>query len=623
MHNKPLSKPNQVPIFWQALLSMCILCPAMLWAQSTARDTTQKLQIETALLVEGFAKNGHESRKLSGNVRLRQEKTLIYCDTALIDDVTDNAVLRGNVVIEQGDTVKVFADSALYIAQIKTSDLFGNVVLLNGRQELFTEKLRYDMAHKIATYYTGATMSNGKSQVVSKHGYYHVNDNIVYLKGDVLVTDPEFTMRTDTLQFKTDEQIVQFVAPSLISQRKSKIYTEGGFYDIEQGFAEFDKNPQYEKEGQKGRAQRMRYTGNSKEYTLEGDAFIDDPVKGQKVNADVVRYNSETEATVLKGNAHFQDSIRDITGAEIRYNGKNKDFHLTGRGKVVDMPNTIEADSLSFNDELGNGLAIGNVVFEDTVSHYTILSYRLDYNKRSEYLNAYGGFGGTDRPLMKSVVDRDTLFLSADTLVSFKPDSANDARLLLAHRDVRIFKHDLQAICDSLSFNSADSIFYFYKLDSLHQPILWSDTSQFSGDTLRLRMKNSKPDKLWLMQHAFVVNSEEGVLFNQVKGRNISVQFRDSEAREMYVNGNAEAIYYALDEKGAYIGMNQTACSEMRLYFNNKKVESIKFYNEPSGKFSPMDKVGKENKPLDGFFWEQKRRPHGLSEILFRKNTMR
>jgi len=603
------------------------LLPAALYAQKSApavQDTTQKLKIETAEQVEGFQKGDRQMRKLSGNVRMRQENTLVYCDTAIIDDYTDNAVLRGNVVIAQGDTVKVFADSAVYIANIKTSDLFGKVVLINGKQQLFTEKLRYDMANKIATYHENATLTNGKSQLTSRHGYYHVKEKEVFFKGNVLVTDPEFTMRTDTMKFNTESQIIGFVAPTLISQRKSKIYTESGFYDIENQFAEFDQNPQYEKDGQRGKAKKMRYNGATKEYTLEQEAYIEEPAKGRIVNADVVRYNSETENTVLRGNAHFQDSTRDITGAEIRYNTNTKAFQLLGRGRVSDPPSIIEADSLNFNDDLGNGLALGNVIYEDTAGDYTILSYRMDYNKKSEYLNAFGSFGGagaSGRPMMKSLIDGDTLYMAADTLTSFKPDSASDKRLLLAHHDVRIFKSDLQAVCDSLSFSSADSLFWFFKLDSIQQPIMWSDTSQFSGDTIRMLLRNSKLDRIWLRKNAFVINSDDGVLYNQIKGRNTTAYFRDNQAREMFVEGNAQAVYYAVDDKGAYIGMNETACSEMRLYFGDNKVESIKFYTEPAGKFTPMKKAGKDGQKLDGFFWERKRRPMSVADLLSKREV--
>ncbi len=580
---------------------------------STVSQDTQKLKIETAMVIENFRKRDRDAQKLSGNVRLRQQDILIFCDTAIIDG--DDAILMGNVVIQQGDSVKVFSDSTHYRADTKIADLYENVVLENGKQQLFTKKMRYNATTKVAEYHTGATMSNGKSQLKSRHGYYHVNDKQVFFKGDVLATDPEFTMRTDTMEFNSETQVVRFVAPTIISQPNSKIYTEGGFYDIENNFAEFDTNPQYERDGQRGKAKKMRYNGTSKVYTLEGDAKIIDIAKGQETDADVIFYLSDVEKTILKGNAHFKDSVRDIRGEDIRYDSRSKSYQIKGRGRVVDGVNVIEADSLDFRDELGAGLAEGRVEWVDTASKVTVLAHRVDYNKKSDYIFAYGGFdtGAAGRPMMKSLIDRDTLYMAADTLTSFKPDSASDTRLLLAYRNVRIFKSDMQAVCDSLKFSSGDSIFWFYKIKDL--PIIWSDTSQFSGDTIRMLMKDKKMDRIWLRQNALVINSEDGKLFNQIKGRNTTAYFRENEVREMLVDGNAQAIYYALDDKRAYIGLNETTCSEMRLYFGDNKVESIKFYEEPSGKFIPMKTAGKETKKLDGFFWERKRRPLSSYEL--------
>jgi lipopolysaccharide export system protein LptA len=574
------------------------------------QDTTQKLKVEFSDFGEYFLIAGSKyTQKLSGNVKLRQENTLVYCDTAIING--DNATLYGHVVMEQGDTVNVFADSALYYGGIRQSDLFGDVVLVNGVQKLFTNKLHYDLGNKIATYHKGATMSNGKSQLKSKHGYYFVNDHEIFFKGDVLVTDPDFTVRSDTMAFNTETQVVRFLAPTLISQTDSRIYCEGGFYDIQDNFAEFDLNPQFEKKDQKGRAKKMRYNGANKEYTLEGDAYIEEKTK--KVDADVIIYNTETEVAVLNGNAHYRDSTQDIQGERIKYDSRQKKYQISGRSRIVSDKNIITADSLDFNDQLGNGLATGNVIWVDTASNYTILANRMDYNKQSEYLHATGGFGNSLRPMMKSLIEKDTLYMSAEQLTSYKPDTLSDARLLLAHQDVRIFKSDLQAVCDSLSYSSVDSIFRFYRLTQI--PIIWSDTSQFSADTIRMAMKNQKMDRIWLRENALVVNSEDGLLFNQIKGRNITAFFKEDQVREMLVDTKAEAVYFALDDKKAYIGANQTECAQMRLFFGDNKVNSIKFYTQPKGKFVPMKKMEKEPVLLAGFFWDKVRRPQKLEDL--------
>jgi lipopolysaccharide transport protein LptA len=613
---------NTLRLVQQILLAVTIALGVVVSVQAQintqppkpAQDSSKQLKIETAETVEGFLRNDRELRKLSGNVRMRQEGTLIYCDTAFLDG--DDALLRGNVVIEQGDSLRIFADSALYYSATRQSDLFGKVVLVNGTQQLFTRKIHYDVANKIATYHTGARMTNGQSQLTSKHGYYHVNDKVIFFKGDVMITDPDFTVRTDTMNFRTEEQVAEFVAPTLISQQGSRIYTEGGFYDIEQDFAEFDRNPQYQRGEQRGKARAMRYLGTTKEYILQDSAYIEEP--NRTVKADVIRYNTLEEKATLIGNAFYKDSTQEITGAQIRYDSRNKNYQLMGRGRVSDPPNIIEADSLDFNDALGNGFAQGSVFWRDTSSDMVVYAHRLDYNKKTDYMYASGGFnpeyGAGGRPVMTTLVDRDTLWLAADTLTSFKPDTLSDIRKLLAYRDVRIFKSDLQAVADSLSFSSVDSIFWFYNKGRV--PVIWSDTSQFSGDTIKLMLKNKQIHQIWLRENSFVINSEDGKLFNQIKGKYTTAYFRDNEVREMWVDRNAQAVYYALDDTRAYIGVNQTECAEMRLYFGDNKVNSIKFYRQPKGTFTPIKKLGNKPVTLDGFFWDSERRPRQVLDLL-------
>lgn len=605
----------------RTLLFLLFAAPAALFAQINVppppQDTaSSKIKVESSITGEYFLREGRYLQKLSGKVRLRQENTLVFCDTAIIDQ--DDARLIGNVLIEQGDSLRIFGDSAFYYGNTRESDIFGDVVLINGQQELFTSRLHYDLANKVATYTEGGTLTNGTSQLTSTRGYYRVNEKMVYFKGDVVATDPEFTMRTDTMAFNTETKMVHFLAPTLISQQGSRVYCESGFYDTENNFAVFDGNPQYERDGQRGRSRKMRYDGASKTYILEGEAHVEEPAASRIVDADVIRYNTETEKAVFVGNVHYRDSTQTITGHEVRYDNRNKQYQLSGRGRISDPPNIIEADSISFNNELGNGLALGSVIWQDTASDYTLLAHRMDYNKVSDFLHAYGAFGDAGeggRPLMKSLVDNDTLYMSADTLSSFKPDSATDGRLLLAYHDVRIFKKDLQAVCDSLTYSSADSMFHFFKLAST--PLIWSDTSQFSADTIMLTMRDNKVHQIWLRQNALVINSDDERMFNQIKGRNNTVFFEDNAAREMLVEGNAQALYYALDDNKAYIGVNETECSEMRLYFEDNQVSGIKFYAEPKGQFLPMRQAGTtESKKLEGFFWEKTRRPRSVAALL-------
>jgi lipopolysaccharide export system protein LptA len=606
-HNQALSTSKALCVF--IFISIASLAVAQTPFESP-QDTTKKLKIESSELGEYFVDKGVEKQKLSGHVRLNNEGTLIFCDTAII--FNDNATLLGNVIITETDTTALYGDSVTYDAVARKAVLYGNATLKDGSQQLFTDRLYYDLNTKMASYHNHALLSNGKSQLRSKHGYYYTNERQIYFKEDVVLTDPEFTLRTDTLRFDAESKIAYFLAPTLISQPESKIYTEGGYYDTANNRAEFDKNPQFTKKDQKGYAQKMLYEGLNKEFLLIGQAHIDENDK--IVNADSIYYSDATGQSILRGNATFRDSTQDIASDYIKYDSKTKSYSIEGRAKVKNGTSQITADKIDFNDELGSALAQGSVIYADTASDYTILAARIDYNKKTDYSYASGGYGDLRRPLFKTLLDRDTLYMSADTLTMFKPNLEDSVRVLTAHRDVRIFKNDLQASADSMSYSSLDSTFVFYKMAL--QPLMWSDTTQFSADTIALQLRDGKLNQIKLQKDAFVHSSKGNLLFDQIKGRTCTAWFADNEISVMDVEGNAQAVYYALDDNKAFIGVNESKCSTMKLNFGQGRVVGIRFYKQPEGSFSPMTKSDQSNVRLEGFSVEVKRRPLSIEALM-------
>lgn len=265
------------------------------------------------------------------------------------------------------------------------------------------------------------------------------------------------------------------------------------------------------------------------------------------------------------------------------------------------------------------------------------------------------------RPMMITIVEGDSLFMKADTLIAkrqyldtayvkmdslaykidtsyISPDSisiesekttidssallkfdtisidtvrwedmqitGDTGRIVLGYNRVRIYKSDLQAIADSLVYDLSDSIFHFYK-----EPVIWSDTSQFIADTIDMTMDSGQLDRIFLNQKAFIINSPDEVFFNQIKGKDITAYFKEKELRKMHVVGNAESVYYALDEKNAYIGVNKTVCSEMLLFFGNNEIERIKFISQPQAKLTPIQQAVDSEFRLDDFDWKTEPRP--------------
>ena len=525
----------------------------------------------------------------------------MFCDTAFKQG--NNVIAYGNVAIQQNDSLTVFSDSLVYRGATKIADLFGNVVMESGEKNLFTNYLNYELEPKIARYTNGALITQGDTKLVSKRGTFFVNTDEMYFKDSITVYDTTFTLRADTLLFNSESQVVTFLGPTLINQDSNLIYCEDGFYDMETKLAEFTKNAQYVKGEQKATAEMITYDGSMKEIRLEGDAQF---VENDKLaTADVIRYEEENVNIFLEGNAFFRDSVQEIkTDKTIKYNSETESFSTTGRAKVVDDKQILQADTLDFDDATEIGLATGDVYWQDTIENIAINASIAEYNKGNGYIKATG-----NRPLL-TIADKDTLYLASDTLVSTQQEDADSTRMMHAYEDVRIFKEDLQAVADSLAFISADSIFKLYR-----DPILWSDTSQFRGDSVFIQMKGGGIDRIYLYNNAFIVTTTDLKFFNQIKGKNITAYFENNELDRVKVVGNAEAVYYAMDEEEAYIGATKTICSEMMLFFEDSNVKNIKFYKQPSSTVTPMAKVLSSPPKLDGFNWEFDIRPKSVKDL--------
>ncbi|MEK7254178.1 MAG: OstA-like protein, partial [Bacteroidota bacterium] len=625
-------------------------------------------------------------QKLVGNVELRQDTVFLFCDSAIIQNSTRVAA-KGRFVLQHGKSTSIFADSATYRSDTKIADLFGDVSMKKGRQKLFTDHLTYDANSKIATYLTGATLTNDTTHLRSRRGYFHTKTDDIFFRDSVVVVSPDFTLKTDTLQFNASSQVATFLAPTLIVQDTAKIYTEAGFYDIDRKLAEFTEKPQYVKNDQKAWSTVMRYDGKLEEVTLLGEAHFEDSTS--LATADVIRFNDKTQVSMLIGNASFQDEERTLQGDTVFYDAKNETYSTRGRSHIVDGSQILDADQVDYIKELEIGTAAGNVIWQDTTEHLTVVAEFAEHSKKKNYLKASGGKQG--RPLLIKVVDKDSMFVSADTLMSFQPkppvpdtsanksggnlklppdladslatpeiaadttqsqtpngeDSPGDfkspgeladapadttqspitnhqspitnpqspdsTRIILAFHDVRIFKKDLQGVCDSLSYSSLDSMFRLFK-----NPVLWSDTSQFTADTVQMQMANDKIDRIFLRNNSFIINSPDEFFFNQIKGKNSTAFFDSSEVRRVRVVGNAESVYYALDDQRAYIGVNKTICSEMLIFFGNNEVEGIRYYTQPKRNMIPMKKADHEGLKLPGFSWQAERRPRSV-EDLFKK----
>ena len=120
-----------------------------------------KLDVEADTL-DGGRINGVAFRKLIGNVKFTQKKTIIYCDSATLFPESNSMEAFGHVKIEDlEDSVTITSSTLYYDGNGRVAKLRDNVVYVDDSIQLYTDNLDYDMINKSAIYFDGGRVEDG------------------------------------------------------------------------------------------------------------------------------------------------------------------------------------------------------------------------------------------------------------------------------------------------------------------------------------------------------------------------------------------------------------------------------------------------------------------------------
>lgn len=178
----------------------------------------------------------------AGKVMMKQEKTLFYADSAVLNPITNVFEAFGNVHINDADSVHTYAQYLKYLSNDKKAYLKKRVRLTDGKSTLTTDELEYDVTVKIGIYLKGGKVVNEKTTLTSTQGYYYGDTRDIYFKQKVVLINPDYRINTDTLQYNTDTEIATFTSPTTIrNDKKLIIKTRDGFYDLKNKRAQLFK----------------------------------------------------------------------------------------------------------------------------------------------------------------------------------------------------------------------------------------------------------------------------------------------------------------------------------------------------------------------------------------------
>lgn len=403
--------------------------------------------------------------------------------------------------------------------------------------------------------------------------YYEGNINLVKVRENVRLENipSQAVLYTDSLDYDRANNIGYYFNGGRLEDKENDLQSEWGEYQPNNHLAIFRNEVILVNQKFELYTSELHYDTDSKIASLVAPTTI--VSDSGTIESSKGWYNTVTEQAVLLN----QSEVISKNGSRI-----------------------LKGDSIVYSKTFGE--VFGNMFLQDTARKVILEGHYGYYNDSTQYAMA------TDSAFATEYSQKDSLYLHGDTL-ELIPDST--FRLLKAYHGVRFFRTDAQGVCDSMQFNSRDSILHMYG-----NPILWNEGYQITGDTVNVFFNDSTVDRMYVLGYSFSIEQLDSIHFNQVKGRRMEVYMQDGKMHRILVDGNVETIFYPLEKDSSYVGLFWVEGSQLETEFDKGVFKRAKYSKEPIGKITPMDMIKPNQRRLSEFFWFDYMRPLNKKDIL-------
>ena len=325
------------------------------------------------------------------------------------------------------------------------------------------------------------------------------------------------------------------------------------------------------------------------------------------VTTDTLYYDVPTSTAHMVGPSKIVSGSSVVHTADGYYDTKTDKAKLFGRSTLVDKDKSITGDSLYYVKN-GESTGYGNVVYVDKKNKNSLTCNYLRYNEKT-------GMGfATKRPVAIDYSQKDTLWMHSDTMriYTFNINTDSVYRKVHAYPHVRAFRNDMQAICDSLVFNSKDSCMTMYK-----DPVIWNANRQMLGEEIRAYMADSTIRFAHVIGQALSIEQmPDSVHYNQITSSEMKSYFEKGEMKMTEAIGNVQTVYYMTNDKdSSLVGLNYLETDTMRMYLGTaRKLDKI-WTNKFTSTMYPITQVPPAKYKLPNFAWFEDLRPTDKNDI--------
>jgi lipopolysaccharide export system protein LptA len=260
-----------------------------------------------------FDQSRNNAKVLHGDVQCEHDGAMLYCDTALIFDSEKKMQASGHILITKGDSIRVTGDKLFYDGQTKLARLENNVKCVEKDMTLTTNFLTFDVGNSIANYYDGGTIVDKENILVSKNGHYYSATKEAAFHYDVVLTNPNYKITSDTLRYRFTNKTAYFFGPSIIVSKTDYIYCENGWYDTGKEKAQFSKNALLITEHQRLTGDSLVYDRDKKTGWAYRNIVLTDTSQKSVLYGNYAEYKQTGSEALVTGKAIYARLVEQDT----------------------------------------------------------------------------------------------------------------------------------------------------------------------------------------------------------------------------------------------------------------------------------------------------------------------
>jgi lipopolysaccharide export system protein LptA len=472
-------------------------------------------------------------------------------------DTTKRSGKQTLIYLERSDLVR-FDNDSLPDIQV----LIGNVVLRHDDVYLYCDSAHMNQKTNSFKAYGHVKIEQGDSlEIYSKRLNYNGNSRIGHLFHDVKMINGEVTLYTDTLIYNRNKNLGYYTCGGKLVDSLNTLVSKHGYYYSNTKLAEF----------------RYDVVGENSSSTIKSDTLT---------------YDTETKVATILGPTHIYHSDSTIIYSELGWYNSDTDKSQLLKKPFINHGNgkTLQGDTIFYDKNNGVGEAFHNVILKDSLN-------KIRLHGHYGYYKEDGDIGLiTDSAMMVEYSQTDTTYIHGDTIYSYA--QGEEEKMTLAYHNVRLYHNDFQAVCDSLTFFSGDSILHLMQM-----PIIWNNNQQITGDTIHLYPKDGSIERMHVIDNAIMIQEEDTIHYNQVSGKEILAHIKEQELDYVDISGNVESIFYPTDQ-GDLIGLNTIKSSYMTIYFKEGQLERFNVFPSPTAVMYPLSQVTNNMLYLPNFTWQ-------------------